>query len=435
MSDGSRDIFHKPPVGSEGTVTSAGKSVSPLERLLEKLRYVTMMKIEENDDLPRLLCDLCIVQLNVAYNFKRQAVENDTKLRQYFIENGITSNQAIIINEAPSLRSSFTASNISQAQPHSRFPIVPLIVKTEPSDVDAFSDITTETNVDLERTRFQSVASNTINSSPEEATRRTNNSVYSNDRSQSSMVYVNSGYEFNSVTPSSDIEFVQNYQLNTNNNRDHNNTQRQSSASKTNANSESNPKRSPSVRNHSPSSSLMNSSERKKVARRNRIAGRKREIANLTINMVPETISTTAAKEHRRTSGKTTRVRPKDDKNPSSPSANSTLSSPQTPSDKVKTTDSPVPIKRPAPSNITLQPAAKKPHTEPRIKPTTPTTMPNNISSPNKTPQKVIVINPFNTTKRGPKLKVNKKPENGNRKRSQEKLLRPKIEPPATKKN
>lgn len=45
MSDGSRDIFHKPPVGSEGTVTSAGKSVSPLERLLEKLRYVTMMKV------------------------------------------------------------------------------------------------------------------------------------------------------------------------------------------------------------------------------------------------------------------------------------------------------------------------------------------------------------------------------------------------------
>lgn len=41
------------------------------------------------ENLPPMICDLCIVQLNVAYNFKRQATESDTKLRQYLIENGI----------------------------------------------------------------------------------------------------------------------------------------------------------------------------------------------------------------------------------------------------------------------------------------------------------------------------------------------------------
>lgn len=41
------------------------------------------------ENLPPMICDLCIVQLNVAYNFKRQASESDTKLRQYLIENGI----------------------------------------------------------------------------------------------------------------------------------------------------------------------------------------------------------------------------------------------------------------------------------------------------------------------------------------------------------
>lgn len=35
-----------------------------------------------------MICDSCIVQLNVAYNFKMKAIESDTKLHQYAIEKG-----------------------------------------------------------------------------------------------------------------------------------------------------------------------------------------------------------------------------------------------------------------------------------------------------------------------------------------------------------
>ncbi|KXJ80542.1 hypothetical protein RP20_CCG024558 [Aedes albopictus] len=83
LTEGSRHIFHK-------TVTNdALYNVSSLNRISEKLRYVTLLKIDEMENLPPMICDLCIVQLNVAYNFKRQATESDTKLRQYLIENGI----------------------------------------------------------------------------------------------------------------------------------------------------------------------------------------------------------------------------------------------------------------------------------------------------------------------------------------------------------
>lgn len=83
LTEGSRNIFQR-------TVAhDALYNVSSLSRISEKLRYVTLLKIDELENLPPMICDLCIVQLNVAYNFKRQASESDTKLRQYLIENGI----------------------------------------------------------------------------------------------------------------------------------------------------------------------------------------------------------------------------------------------------------------------------------------------------------------------------------------------------------
>lgn len=41
------------------------------------------------ENLPQQICDLCIVQLNVSYNFKRLALKNDFQIRQYMIENGM----------------------------------------------------------------------------------------------------------------------------------------------------------------------------------------------------------------------------------------------------------------------------------------------------------------------------------------------------------
>ncbi|XP_055530130.1 uncharacterized protein LOC129721501 [Wyeomyia smithii] len=83
LTEGSRHIFQK------SVRPDALYNVSSLNRISEKLRYVTLLKIDEMENLPPMICDLCIVQLNVAYNFKRQATESDTKLRQYMIENGI----------------------------------------------------------------------------------------------------------------------------------------------------------------------------------------------------------------------------------------------------------------------------------------------------------------------------------------------------------
>lgn len=83
LTEGSRNIFQKT------VANDALYNVSSLNRISEKLRYVTLLKVDEMENLPPMICDLCIVQLNVAYNFKRQATESDTKLRQYLIENGI----------------------------------------------------------------------------------------------------------------------------------------------------------------------------------------------------------------------------------------------------------------------------------------------------------------------------------------------------------
>ncbi|XP_039436879.1 uncharacterized protein LOC120418508 [Culex pipiens pallens] len=105
LTEGSRNIFQR-------TVAhDALYNVSSLSRISEKLRYVTLLKIDEMENLPPMICDLCIVQLNVAYNFKRQASESDTKLRQYLIENGIDIMKDPLALPAPIVTSPPAASN------------------------------------------------------------------------------------------------------------------------------------------------------------------------------------------------------------------------------------------------------------------------------------------------------------------------------------
>lgn len=47
-------------------------------------------QVNPKENLPQQICDLCIVQLNVSYNFKRLALKNDFQIRQYMIENGMS---------------------------------------------------------------------------------------------------------------------------------------------------------------------------------------------------------------------------------------------------------------------------------------------------------------------------------------------------------
>lgn len=46
-------------------------------------------QVNPSENLPQQICDLCIVQLNVSYNFKRLALKNDFQIRNYMLENGI----------------------------------------------------------------------------------------------------------------------------------------------------------------------------------------------------------------------------------------------------------------------------------------------------------------------------------------------------------
>lgn len=52
------------------------------------------------------MCDSCIIQLNVAYNLKKNAIQSDLKLRQYMIEFGmnVTSYTACSINTVSMIR-------------------------------------------------------------------------------------------------------------------------------------------------------------------------------------------------------------------------------------------------------------------------------------------------------------------------------------------
>uniref|UniRef100_A0A1B0DJ64 Uncharacterized protein n=2 Tax=Phlebotomus papatasi TaxID=29031 RepID=A0A1B0DJ64_PHLPP len=84
LAEGSRDIFTSMTPGTG----RCDISVSSVSRLLEKFRFVTMMQISESDNLPTLICDSCIVELNVAYNFKRQAIDTSIYLQRHMIEMG-----------------------------------------------------------------------------------------------------------------------------------------------------------------------------------------------------------------------------------------------------------------------------------------------------------------------------------------------------------
>ncbi|XP_070499300.1 uncharacterized protein DDB_G0284459-like [Chironomus tepperi] len=81
LNPGTRDIFDS---GFTNIV-----SRDELNRIAEKLRFVTLLKVSPKENLPQQICDLCIVQLNVSYNFKRLALKNDFYIRQYMIENGM----------------------------------------------------------------------------------------------------------------------------------------------------------------------------------------------------------------------------------------------------------------------------------------------------------------------------------------------------------
>ncbi|XP_053674673.1 uncharacterized protein LOC128724978 [Anopheles nili] len=76
LGQGARNMFHCSPVDEEKC------SAASISYLPEKLQFVTLLQVSESDGLSNWICELCIIQLNVAFQFKLLATESDTKLRQ-----------------------------------------------------------------------------------------------------------------------------------------------------------------------------------------------------------------------------------------------------------------------------------------------------------------------------------------------------------------
>lgn len=60
LNSGSRNIFEKSSNDSQFAIPAIGENVSSLDRLVEKLRYVTMLKVsknQNNNNKKKIKCD------------------------------------------------------------------------------------------------------------------------------------------------------------------------------------------------------------------------------------------------------------------------------------------------------------------------------------------------------------------------------------------
>lgn len=131
-----------------------------------------------------MLCDLCIIQLNVAYQFKTLAVEIDGKHQQYLIENGVNhspnSDNSTMhsveqrtlerLSHSATVRPLTLPGSLSNLQ-HRR------LIKSEPTDYEIMSDITIDTNTDL----LEDFPRNGVNSSASNQPFGTSNMVCVSD--------------------------------------------------------------------------------------------------------------------------------------------------------------------------------------------------------------------------------------------------------------
>lgn len=86
LSEGTWNIFGSNAINDEMC------TVASINHIRDKLQYVTQLEVKANDGLPFRICELCIVQLNLAYRFKQLAADSDSKLReQYYLRQAPTA--------------------------------------------------------------------------------------------------------------------------------------------------------------------------------------------------------------------------------------------------------------------------------------------------------------------------------------------------------
>lgn len=139
-----------------------------------------------------MLCDLCIIQLNVAYNFKRLVIESNNKLEQFVIEKGLNRSALQTVTDGNTVDSPLL--NVSTA----------VEIKTESEDPDNISEITICTNTD----------SNTNYINVDQLNNSSNNScqqITSNDNHSITMVQLSSETIQTTTHTNTDIDFINTY--------------------------------------------------------------------------------------------------------------------------------------------------------------------------------------------------------------------------------
>uniref|UniRef100_A0A182LXX8 ZAD domain-containing protein n=1 Tax=Anopheles culicifacies TaxID=139723 RepID=A0A182LXX8_9DIPT len=97
MAEGAWNIF------SNNAIDDKMCTVASINCIREKLQYVTELQLHEDDGLPIRICELCIVQLNLAYRFKLLATESDGRLRASLrtSETSMAQNALTNVGDAP----------------------------------------------------------------------------------------------------------------------------------------------------------------------------------------------------------------------------------------------------------------------------------------------------------------------------------------------
>lgn len=158
------------------------------------------MQIEEQNNYPKMICDLCIIQLNVSYNFKRLAIETAVKLDQFVIESGLNNNP---------LRTNFDENNLELHRP-TVFTSVP--VKTEVDDGDSMSEITIQTNTDTEGCRPNAATSSSGGSNQHSPSSSNSGSQHFSQFDSQSITMVQIGtHNIQQSATHSDIDFINHY--------------------------------------------------------------------------------------------------------------------------------------------------------------------------------------------------------------------------------
>lgn len=144
LAEGTWNIFGSNVINDEMC------TVASINHIRDKLLYVTQLQMNADDGLPFLICELCIVQLNLAYRFKQLATDSDSTLRELKntsrtptpnIENALVYANEPVVQDVPEEALAVTkheqeeeSSSVLCIQPAREITISPMVVNESSID-------------------------------------------------------------------------------------------------------------------------------------------------------------------------------------------------------------------------------------------------------------------------------------------------------------